>query len=688
MIDRLLSSQHYGERWAQHWLDVVRYADTAGFSNDFELTNAWRYRDYVIRSFNNDLPYNDFVIQQIAGDEFYRQQNSTQLMLGEAEASIATGFLRMGPWEHTGMTPPKISRQNYVDDLVDNIGKTFLSTALRCCKCHDHKFDPVPTKDYYRVYAALSTTQPAEIEAAFLDSENKSLFRNQKKHCENLLEFAQEKLAVLIGKRELAAKKWYQHNGIADQYQTWDVRSKPDFNGKKPPRNVGLTPQEEGQLKVREQDVRIWKRRLKRFLPIAQSVYIGPAKIQNSGNLSRPNEVDISSSPESSFIFGGGDVYSPGEEVTPGVLSCIGVATDTPLLDDRYALPKGFANRRLGLARWIANPENGLAVRSIVNRVWHYHFGKGIAANANNFGATGAKPTHLELLDWLALEFIKSGWSIKSLHRRIMNSEVYMRSTQHPNLEHVSDVDPNNQLLSYFDVRRLSGEEVRDTMLSASGELNLEVGGLPIRPEINLEVALSPRMIQFSISPAYQPERLAKDRNRRSIYAYRVRGLRNPFLEVLDQPNLNESCESRDSASTAPQAFTMLNSDAVTKRSIAMAARLKRKRESTKEQIAHGYELATGQIVEPEILQAMLDHYEKMLVYHTNMLPPEESYPTSVSRSLVEENTGETFSYDELLDIYQDYEPDLQASDVSPEVRALADICLIIFNSNQMIFVN
>ena len=360
-------------------------------------------------------------------------------------------------------------------------------------------------------------------------------------------------------------------------------------------------------------------------------------------------------------------------------MSCVGVATKIENAVDKYALPEGFDKRRLGLARWIADPQNGLAIRSIVNRIWHHHFGRGIAANPNNFGATGAKPTHSELLDWLAVEFIENGWSIKSLHRKIMTSETYMCSTRHPDFERVKTLDPENRLLSYFDMRRLTGEEVRDSMLAASGELNLETGGLPIRPEINLDVALSPRMIQFSISPAYQPERQAKDRNRRSIYAYRVRGLRNPFLEVLDQPNLNESCETRDSASTAPQAFTMLNGDFVTKRSLAMATRLLNEKDSTRKRIGFGYELITGQVLDEKMLGELEKHYKKMLAYHSAKVPEKVTYPTSIRRSLVEENTGDTFDYEELLNIYQDYEPDLQAFDVSPEVRALADICLIFF---------
>ena len=690
LIERLLDSVHYGERWAQHWLDVVRYADTAGLSNDYELSNAWRYRDYVIRAFNNDLPYNEFVIQQIAGDELYEQlsqgEESSDSSLSLAEARIATGFLRMGPWEHTAMTPDKVSRQNYLDDLVNGIGQTFLSTPLRCCKCHDHKFDPIPTRDYYRVYAALSQTQPAEMPAEFLDFENRRMFESQRAHVERLLDFASEKVKMLSDKREVAARKWYEERGIADKYLPWDIRKQRDVKGRKPPRAIGLTPQEEGRLKVREQDVRIWKRRLERFQPLAQSVYNGPVRLQKSDKLRQPKVETVDIVREKNFIYAGGDVFTKSDAVTPGVLSCTGVASSRDP-QDPYSLTHAMSGRRLQLARWIANDKNSLATRSIVNRIWHYHFGRGIAANPNNLGATGAKPTHQDLLDWLASEFVAEGWSIKQLHRTIMRSETYMRSTSHPHYEALENVDPTNRLLAVFLPRRLTAEEYRDTLLAASGELNRETGGLPIRPEINTEVAFSPRMIQFSLAPAYQSERLAADRNRRSIYAYRVRGLRNPLLEVLDQPNPNESCELRDSASTAPQVFATMNGDYATKRSIAMAMKLEAEFNDVESRIRYGFLSATGQKISDELGKKLLKHCEKMLAYHEKKHPQDKVYPTSITRSLVEENTGETFFYEELLDNYQDYEPDKGPSDVDPETRALADICLLIFNSNQLMYV-
>ncbi len=696
LVDKLLDSPHYGERWAQHWLDVARYADTSGYSNDFERSNSWRYRDYVVRAFNNDLPYDKFVVQQIAGDELIAEQKASKdgknkdgYQLPDSEGIIATGFLRSGPWEHTAMTPVPLSRHNYLDDVVNGLGQTFLSTTLRCCKCHDHKFDPIPTRDYYRIYAAMATTQPSEIKAPFLDQENKSQFESQKQHVQKLLKFATAERDKLYAKREAAAKQWYKDRGIEDQYVGFQERIR-SLSDDKPRRFVGLSTEEEGQVKVREQDVRIWTRRMERFQPLAQSVYNGRDWLIQSGKLRPANknqEKNRTRDNSESFIYTGGDVNSPAEQVTPGVLSCVGVGTSSGNEEDPFRLPNTQNHRRLELARWIANPENGLAVRSIVNRVWHYHFGRGLAANPNNFGGTGARPTHPELLDWLCVEFVESGWSIKHLHRLIMNSNVYRRSTDHPSFAELKNQDPSNLLLAVFEPRRMSAEEIRDTMLSATGELNPEMGGLPVRPEINLEVALSPRMIQFSIAPAYQPERLPEHRNRRSLYAYRIRGLHDPLMAVLDKPNPNDSCELRDSASTTPQVFALWNGDVVTKRSIALATRLRNEKEKVEDQIRRGYRLALGTSPSDELLTALATHYKEMVAYHKSNQPEPIAYPTQITRSLVEEFSGDPFEYVELLDVYEDYVPDKGPADVDAETRALADICLLIFNSNEFMYV-
>ena len=682
LIERLLASPHYGERWAQHWLDVVRYADTSGYSNDWERSNAWRYRDYVIRSFNNDKPYDRFIMEQIAGDE---------LEPANPEMLVAVGFLRAGPWEHTLMSPAKVSRQLYLDDVVNSIGQSFLSTAMRCSKCHDHKFDPIPTRDYYRLYAALATTQPAERPADFLAVEDISGFEASRQHVETLLEFAIERRDELYAKREAAARNWYAQRGREKDFVDFN-RRRLLTDEDKPRRFIGLTTEEEGILKVREQDVRIWTRRLERFEPLAQSVYSGGNLDQESIKLRMPDPQAADENrnseavPETS-IYAGGSVFTPTSSVTPGVLSGLQLATAAARDNDRYALPRSMQRRRLELARWIADPHNSLATRSIANRIWHFHFGRGLAGNPNNFGASGKRPTHPKLLDWLAAKFVEQGWSIKWLHRLIMTSQTYQRASRHADVDTLRIKDPNNNLLAVFEPRRLTAEEVRDAMLAASGELNPQQGGLPIMPEMNIELALAPRMIQFSLAPAWQPSRTPEERNRRSIYAYRIRGLPDPLMEVFNKPGADDSCERRDTASVTPQVFTLMNSDFVMKRSIAMAIRLEREANTTAARIRLGCELAMGRAASPDTTDKLLQHYEAMVAYHEEHEPEPDVYPRRVTRSLVEEFSGDTFEYEELLDIYDNYVSDIQAADVSPRTRALADICMLLFNSNAFIYV-
>ncbi len=673
LIDQLLSSPHYGERWAQHWLDVVRYADTAGFSNDYERSNAWRYRDYVIRSLNNDKPYDLFIQEQIAGDE---------LRPGDPEGIVATGFLRMGPWG-TAMIPQDEARQLYRDDVVHGIGQSFLSIPMRCCKCHDHKFDPIPTRDYYRIYAALSATQPAEMPADFLPEENQSRFEEEAAHVEELYQFATAKVKALNEKREAAAGKWYEERGLP--YKSHDDR-KDDPDDVKPPRHCGLTEVEQGRLKVREQDEWIWNRRRERFQPLTQSVFNGADLWQNGRKLRPPKQPNAEWRPES-FVLMGGGLTAKGDKVTPGVLSAPGLAASAGRPDDPYALTNDISGRRLGLAQWIANPKNPLTARSLVNRLWQHHFGAGIVRTPNNFGVKGEPPTHPELLDWLAHELIAGGWRMKRIHKLIMMSNAYKRGVGHPELEQLRKVDPGNKLFARFNPRRLSAEEFRDALLVATGELNREMGGLPVMPEINMEVALQPRMIQFSIAPAHQPSRTPAVRNRRTIYAYRVRGQADPFLEVMNQPTPNDSCECRDSAAVSPQAFTLLNSDVMSDRSIALALRLENEAESLPERVVLAFKRVLGRAPSDDERDQMRTYVQEMVSHHEKHEPEQVEYPTEVVRSLVEEFSGKPFDFVEILPVFKNYVPDAKPWMVDAKTRALADMCLLLFNTNEFAYV-
>ncbi|MDG2123922.1 MAG: PSD1 and planctomycete cytochrome C domain-containing protein, partial [Verrucomicrobiales bacterium] len=504
-IESLLSSPHYGEHMARHWLDVVRYADSSGFANDYERPNTWRYRDYVVRSFNADKPYDQFVREQIAGDEIDRNN---------PENLIATGFLRMGPWEHTGMSVAKVTRQLFLDDVTDSVGQVFLAHALQCARCHDHKFDPVPTRDYYAIQSVFSTTQFAETDTGWLPGENRQAIDGYRR-------YHQKRKAANDTARN-AIPKDSQKSALKSLTNKWHNRF------------------------TWESD---------RFKPLAFTVYNGKTRTPNANNgrITMPANPMQGGILEQATILTGGDPFSPSEPVSPGVLS----AADP----HRTTLPDSVSGRRTGLAEWIAADTNPLTARVMVNRIWAYHFGRGLAANPNNFGTTGAKPTHPQLLDYLATEFIASGWSVKHIHRLILGSKAYARSTNHPDPDKLAKLDPNATSYAAFSPRRLTAEEIRDAMLTVSGELNPEIGGLPARPDMNLEAALQPRMIMGTFAPSYIPNPKPGQRNRRTLYAHKTRGQRDPFLEVFNQPGPDASCELRDASNVTPQVFTLLNSE-------------------------------------------------------------------------------------------------------------------------------
>jgi mono/diheme cytochrome c family protein len=643
-VARLLDSPHYGEQWGRHWLDVVRYADSAGFSNDFLRANAWRYRDYVIRSFNNDKPYDQFVREQIAGDE---------LNPDDPESLIAVGFLRMGPWEHTSMSVAAVTRQQFLDDITNNVGVTFLGHELRCASCHDHKFDPIPTRDYYSMQAVFAPVQFADRTVPYQPCENVDGFAQREARIVRLQKAGGVKSLSTIPKEEWPVPKW-----------------DADTEGK-------------GHGKVNNKRKQILDRELKRFKRLAFSVYSGRDRpfLSNRPIIAMPSPAQRRGTPPAVHILTGGSVETPGQLVSPAVLSVVTKDAERPVTQE-------LTGRRAALAEWLTSPRNPLTARVMVNRVWQYHFGQGLAGNPNNFGATGKKPTHPKLLDFLADYFIANGWSLKKLHRLIVSSETWQR-TSGPVPEQTKQRDPDNQLYSHFTPRRLSAEELRDSMLFVTGELNRTQGGLPVRPEINMEIAMQPRHIMGSVAPAWQPSRTPAERNRRTIYTERIRTLRDPMMEVFNQPGLDTSCERRDASTITPQAFTLFNSRNSFDRSLALANQLKEVSTTgkTDEQLALALRKALGRNPTVRELARCKLHYTDMLRLHKEREPRRIEYPKYVIREMVEEMTGLTFYWVEDLDMYRNYVPDLKPWDVPPEVRAMADVCLVLFNSNEFIYV-
>lgn len=689
LVDRLLDSPHYGERMAQHWLDVVRYADSSGFANDYHRGGAWRYRDYVIRSFNNDKPFDQFALEQIAGDEW--KPNDPEML-------IAVGFLRMGPWELTGMEVAKVARQRFLDDVTNSVGETFLAHSLQCAKCHDHKFDPVPTRDYYGIQAVFKTTQLADRRAERLSSESTDGF-DQVRH---LAERRAAYQAILQDLDQVLldnAIDWYNEHGLDDSKWREVVaeisrgRKSGVFNaargrirkglqeGQYPPKLVGFTPQQFGLERVARKGLQALAFEEDTFKPYALSIYNGHTPDVKS--IYAPFRVPsdpMKGELEQGHILTGGDPFSPGEAVQPGVLSILENLLESPI-------PNSVGGRRLAFARWVTNADNPLTTRTIANRVWMWHFGKPIAGNPNNFGSTGKRPTHPELLDFLASTLVENGWSLKSLHRLIMTSEAYRRSSSHPDASKLAELDPNGTSYAAFAPRRLTAEEIRDAMLSMSGELNPTQGGVPCRPEINLEVALQPRQVMGTFAAAWQPNPLPEDRHRRSIYACRLRGLADPAHEVFNLPGPDFSAEQRDQSNVTPQVFALLNSERSNKRALALAHRCLQETDTDRQAIERCFQLVYGRSASDQEIRLLVDH----LVLIEKQLPdvpqPFKPQPTEIRREAVEENTGEQFSFVEVLHSNAEFVPDLSPTEVDRHTRAFADLCLAILNSNEFIYV-
>ncbi|MDF1859563.1 MAG: PSD1 and planctomycete cytochrome C domain-containing protein [Verrucomicrobiales bacterium] len=675
LIDRLLASPHYGEQWGRHWLDVVRYADSSGYANDYERPNTWRYRDYVIRSFNGDKPYDQFIREQIAGDEITKRK--------DPEALIATGFLRMGAWEHTGMSVAKVTRQLFLDDVTDSVGQVFLAHALQCAKCHDHKFDPVPTRDFYSMQAIFSTTQFAEVDSEWLPDENLNGMKEDRELHQRRIKDNNERNAFAKKRKQFYEAKWFKEQGLP--YQSSDEARKAGLKGDQlPSGKLYEKPEEFGMATIGKKWGNRFSWEMDRYKPVSFTVYNGktPQPKGSYGRLLIPDDPMKAGELEQTAILGGGDPFSPTEPVQPGVLSSVPGGLD-------YMIPDSVDGRRTALANWISDAENTLTARVMVNRIWQYHFGKAIAGNPNNFGATGKKPTHPELLDWLAAEFIEQGWSLKAMHRTIMKSAAYRRSPNHPDPTLFGEKDPERAHYAIFTPRRLAAEELRDSMLLVSGELNREAGGIPIRPDVNLEAALQPRMIMGTFAPSYVPNPKPEQRNRRTIYAHKTRGQCDPFLEVFNQPGPDLSCEMRDSSNITPQVFTLFNSEESMDRAIAFANRVLKEREGRPAEAAiqRAFKLAYGRDPIAEEMADALAHWKEMTeVQEKNSIPPRE-YPTEVIREATDENTGEPFSFDEKLRVYEEYVHDLQPHEVDARTRAFADLCLALLNSNEFVYV-
>jgi hypothetical protein len=710
VVERLLESPHRGERLAQHWLDVVRYADSSGFANDYERGNAWRYRDWVVRSFNADLPYDAFVQLQVAGDE---------IAPDDPAALVATGFLRMGPWELTGMEVAKVARQRFLDDVTNAVGETFLGHALQCARCHDHKFDPVPTRDYYSIQAVFATTQLAERAAAFLPVENTAGF-TERRYLEQTRADHEAALAGLDEQLLAAAEAWHVeqgrdatrwHEAVARARQgrgrrgVFDrareiLRADGVAEADYPPRMLGLEPAQIGLERVARKGLERLAWELDRYEPVALAVYSGatPRVTSVTRPQRMPADPHTAGDVEETCILGGGDPFSATEPVVPGVLSAAAEAASV-------MIPQDITGRRRAFAAWVTDPRNPLTARVFVNRVWMWHFGRPLAGNPNNVGGTGGRPTHPELLDWLAATFIEDGWSLRALQRRILSSSAYRRGSRHPEPESLAALDPTGTSCAVFRPRRLSAEELRDAMLAASGELNRALGGIPVRPEINPEAALQPRQVMGTFAAAWVPNPRPEDRHRRSLYALRLRGLTDPALSVFDAPSADFSCEQRGASTVTPQVFALFNGRPTHARALALAARSLAESGGGSGEDSADRPDATVTTADEAVIDrcfllalsrpprsaerdACLAHWREMEHLEAAAVHVEEPPPVEIERRAVEENTGEKFTFTERLHAHADFEGDLHPADCDARTRGLAHVCLVLLNTNEFAHVD
>ncbi len=461
-----------------------------------------------------------------------------------------------------------------------------------------------------------------------------------------------------------------------------------------PPRHAGFAPEDYGLERIARKGLERLKWELDRYEPVALAVYSGrtPEVKAVLAPVRMPADRINDGALEETCILAGGDPFSPKDKVVPALLSAANSLGAPQLAAMR--VPAEIEGRRAALAEWIAAPQNPLTARVMVNRIWLWHFGQALAGNPNNFGTTGKKPANPELLDWLAATFIERGWSVKAMHRAIMMSEAYRRGEKTSAQSSVVSAQSENagaklstDYLS-FQPRRLTAEELRDAALSVSGELNPALGGIPVRPEINVEAALQPRQVMGTFAEAWQPSPLPAQRHRRSIYALHIRGQRDPFMEVLNEPSPDLSCERRDASTVTPQVFAMFNSQAGYARALAFASRLLKETDSREAAIERAFQLAFNRSARPDELQSCLAHWDAMTERHRALHFEQQTPRAEVVREAVEENTGEKFSFKEPLEAAADFVPDLQPADASPELRGLAEVCLVLLNANEFAYVH
>jgi hypothetical protein len=580
LVDKLLASPHYGERWARHWLDVVRYADSGGYEYDVDRTEAWRYRDWVARSFEKDLPYDQFVRLQIAGDEYAPN---------EVESRIATGFLRLGPENNY---KSEQTRMDELDDLVSTTAQSFLGMTVGCARCHNHKFDPIPQKDYYQLVAVFFSTKVNN--HPLVSAEEVEQFQSANKRIDDQLKPLNSRKAALekphkdrIFQAKISKlapymqEAWRTPAGKRSEGQRLNARQiEKTLQIKEEEIAAGMPAAEKVEHEALGREIRALEKQRPKMYPSAMS-------IAEEGRDALP-----------SYFLHRGSPSSKGSLMGAGGLTA---ASSRPL--EQLTPPAGAKTtwRRRSFAEWVASAENPLTARVMVNRIWQRHFGEGIVRTPNNFGRKGEEPTHADLLDWLATEFVAKGWRVKAIDRLMMTSKAYQLSSE--DSEGNGKIDPTNRYVWRQGRPRMDIETIRDCILASAGTLDVTIGGPAVLPYID------PVLFQGSSKRTWNGKEDA-DRStwRRSVYVFNKRSIRYPLFESFDQPDMITSCARRNSSITAPQALLMMNNALVRMQAREFAGRLRREAgDDARKQVEMGFELALARAAKEDEIARSVD---------------------------------------------------------------------------------
>ncbi len=631
VIERLLASPHYGERWGRHWLDVAGYADSDGYTEkDTERPWAWKFRDYVIASFNEDKPFDQFIREQLAGDEMVKQPYRN-LDAGSIEKLAATGFLRMAP-DGSAVQNDKATQNATIADTIKIVGTSLYGMTIACAQCHDHRYDPISQADYYRLRAVFEPgfdtknwrapagrlvsllTESERAEAAKIESEAKKLDDVRLKK--------QEEFITEVLEKELLKADEGSRDALRTAYRTTVKDRKPEQVKllKAWPRVNQLSG---GSLYLYDTTYKTkYADTLKKMAEEAAAV-----------RATKPKEEFVQAFTEvpkaaaavpATFIFHRGDHEQPKEKVPPSDLTVLAGLRKVEVPEKSTTLPT--TGRRLAFAQSLTDGKHPLLARVLVNRAWMHHFGKGIVTSAGDFGALGQKPTHPELLDWLASEFMAQGWSMKKLHRLIMTSEAYRQaSTRDANKERI---DPDNALLSRMNVRRLEAESLRDSMLAVSGKLAPAISGKPVPVMANEEgqVVIGQDATDTAGRPSGKIIPLHGEEFRRSVYVQVRRSKPLGMLETFDAPTMVEpNCSERPSTTVSPQSLMLMNSGYMREYAQYFAMRLQKESAGdVKGQVSLAFRLAYGRVPqEADVAAGMKFVEEQVAFYKTHPAPLE-----------------------------------------------------------------